>query len=292
MHSIVEGKIDNFADNRLLFERMENILMLRLANKPKDEIIRNQLAICKRQQGKLDEVRRLYSDLHTDFPQNPDYYFSTQALNGRLEGIMPKEIKALSLSPLVQWPDFLPPTTIQETLDYMCQHQKEFHLAKLMNKNGKARSDKSIRNNTDLNLKGHSLKGVVRERIRKNIPTLTRQLGLQAFEVSHIEVQLRAYHRGQYFRTHQDGGRGRLINFVHFFYPEPKRFTGGDLVIFDTDTKSSTFNHSFTRIIPKHNHIVFFPSNYYHAVLPVDPQDDDFLSGRFVINGHIRVAEI
>lgn len=290
MHSTIVDEVDVFAGNLQLFERMEAALEMRLQIVLDDEKLRKQLAKCKRQLGKLDEAQALYKNLHLDVPENPDYHFAAMALKGALEGSLPNGITSPNPSPIIGWYDFLSTSTIKETLDYICEHRDEFLPAKL-NKNGKDHYDASVRNNTDLSLKGHPLKINIQQRLRPHIPDLTRRLGLQPFVAEKIKVQLRAYHHGQYFRTHHDSTKGRVINFVFFFHPEPRCFAGGDLVIYDTDIKSSTYNNSFSRIIPKHNYIVFFPSNYYHAVLPVETKDDDFLSGRFVINGHICMKE-
>ena len=284
---IGEG-VDDFASNLLLFDRIEAALLKRLGAQPNNQILLFQLAGCKRKQGKLVEALEYYENLHQCYPDDQRYRFTLEALRGELTNELPSTVLQPHPSPLVQYNNFLEIGTIEETLTYMCGHQADFRPAGTMDKDNKKHYETDARNNTDLSLKGHPLKKIIRQRMWEQLPDISCRLGVEPFKIGHIEVQLRAYHRGEYFRTHQDATMGRRLNFVCFFYPEPKRYSGGELVIFDTDTEKKTFSHEFTRIIPKNNQIVFFPSNYFHAVLPAMPKDDDFLSGRFVINGHVR----
>lgn len=287
--NLMEGRVDDFASNLVLFERMEVALLQRLQTKPDSETILFQLAGCKRKQGKLDEALQLYVKLAERYPENINYPYSIAALTGALNGTVLEAIQRPCICPLVEWSNFLPESTIQETITRMLQHQTNFQPAKV----GTAKNDKKgcynpdARNNTDLSLKGNPLKKIVRNLIKERLPDITQRLGLASFDASSVEVTLRAYHQGEYFRVHQDGGQGRKISYTYFFHPEPARFSGGEFVAFDTDTTTPTFNHDFTRIIPKRNSIFFFPSHYYHAVLPVETHDDDFMSARFVLNGHI-----
>ncbi|PWQ92012.1 2OG-Fe(II) oxygenase [Leucothrix pacifica] len=287
--NILDGRIDDFASSLPLFERMETALRLRLQTCPNDEKILRELAACKRKQGKLDEALEIYSSLAQQYPNRPDYPYAIAALTTALNGTVSDAINRPCLSPIMEWQNFLPEQTIQEMIRHMHEHKADFRPAEVGGgkDHEESRYNPDARNNTDLSLKGNPLKKQVRELIAERLSEMTRQLGLAPFEASRTEVKLRAYHNGEYFRVHQDGGKGRQISYTYFFHPEPQHFDGGELVLFDTDTKASSFNHSFTRIFPKRNSAFFFPSHFYHAVLPVETQDDDFMSARFVINGHI-----
>ena len=79
-----------------------------------------------------------------------------------------------------------------------------------------------------------------------------------------------------------------MINFVHDFHRVPKAYTGGELLVFDSDIQADTYTRArFTRVVPEDNSIVFFPSPYYHSVLPVHCPSGEFADSRFVINGHL-----
>jgi len=283
--NIINGYIDDFASSLLLFERIENALRLRLQSFPNDENTLRELAVCKRKQGKLDDALEIYTDLSHQYPNNPNYSYIISALTAKLAGEIPESITRPCACPILEWKNFLPEQTIQDIFAYINKHQANFRLTHVGE--GKGRYNPTARNNTHLDLKEHAVKKLIHGIITKRLSNICFFLGLRPFEASRVEVKLRAYHNGEYFRVHQDGGKGRQISYTYFFHPEPKRFEGGELVTFDTDTTTSNFNHCFTRIIPKRNSAFFFPSHFYHAVLPVQTQNDNFMSARFVINGHI-----
>ncbi|HEY9301476.1 MAG TPA: 2OG-Fe(II) oxygenase, partial [Phormidium sp.] len=78
-----------------------------------------------------------------------------------------------------------------------------------------------------------------------------------------------------------------------YFYREPKPFSGGELLIYDTQIFNSSYYKadSFQAIEPRNNSIVFFPSQCYHEVLPVTCVSQAFADSRFTINGWVRREE-
>jgi Rps23 Pro-64 3,4-dihydroxylase Tpa1-like proline 4-hydroxylase len=80
----------------------------------------------------------------------------------------------------------------------------------------------------------------------------------------------------------------RVINFVYYFHRVPRPYTGGELLLFDSDVEADTYTRArFTRVVTEDNTIIFFPSPYYHSVLPVECPSKDFSDSRFAINGHV-----
>ena len=285
---ILNGSVDDFASSIVLFEKMEFALQQRLLQSPDQEVLLSQLAACKRQIGKLNEATELYTRLAELETNSHIHQYNRLALVGGLTNKSFDTVGSVNICPMYEWSEFLPEKVVADTLEYMCEHQGDFKPAEVGGENPEdSHYDPESRNNTELSLKGYPLKKTIRKLVSERLSTISQSLGLDVFESTMTEVKLRAYHHGEYFRVHQDGGHGRLISYVYFFHPEPQRYSGGDLVLFDTDTQNSTYKPSFTRIKPKNNSVFFFPSHYYHAVLPVETQDDDFLSSRFVINGHI-----
>ena len=80
------------------------------------------------------------------------------------------------------------------------------------------------------------------------------------------------YENSDYYRSHKDAF---IFTALTWFYKEPKRFTGGDLVFSDYDLT-----------IPcEENITIVFPSNQYHVVTEVK-MDDEYLgkgNGRFTM---------
>lgn len=134
-------------------------------------------------------------------------------------------------------------------------------------------------------------------RLRKALPFVMSQLGMGLFPISRIEVQLTAHNDNNYFRFHKDNGTPetatRELTYCYYFYREPKPFSGGELKIYDRIIHNSSeySNNSFQTIEPRNNSIVFFPSNCYHEVLPVNCVSQEFADSRFTINGWVRRDE-
>ncbi|MBD2163756.1 2OG-Fe(II) oxygenase [Calothrix membranacea FACHB-236] len=133
-------------------------------------------------------------------------------------------------------------------------------------------------------------------RIKSLMPDVVSRLGLPAFPISYIESQLTAHNDGNYFKIHNDNGSPetsfREITFVYYFYREPKQFSGGELLIYDSKIINNFYvnSESFTTIEPRNNSIVFFLSRYMHEVLLVNCPSNVFADSRFTINGWVNRA--
>ncbi|MDF1655434.1 MAG: 2OG-Fe(II) oxygenase [Coxiellaceae bacterium] len=119
------------------------------------------------------------------------------------------------------------------------------------------------------------------------------RIGLESFEISGKELQLTKSQGGDYYKIHSDRGGNsksatRNMTFVYYFHGEPKGFSGGDLLLFDTHAKKKSFNAHFTRVSPINNRLICFPSDRYHTVLPVKSLVDDWQFARFTLNGWLH----
>ena len=132
------------------------------------------------------------------------------------------------------------------------------------------------------------------KRIHTVLPDVLSKLSLPSFPVSQIEAQLTAHNDGNFYKVHNDSGSPdtatRFLTYVYYFYREPKPFTGGELVIYDSRVENNYYvkAESFKTIEPRNNSIVFFLSRYMHEVLPVSCPSQAFTDSRFTINGWIR----
>ncbi|WP_168204251.1 2OG-Fe(II) oxygenase [Aliikangiella coralliicola] len=135
----------------------------------------------------------------------------------------------------------------------------------------------------------------IKSKILKLIDELFERFLIPKKAIKNIEVKLTAYGEGGFFRIHQDGffkqgNSSRFISWVYYFHASPKPYSGGDLVLFDSNCAKT--NHLFseshyTRYKPMDNQIVFFPSWFYHGVTPVKLLRPGFDSYRFAVMGHI-----
>ena len=133
-------------------------------------------------------------------------------------------------------------------------------------------------------------------KVRSLVPEVLERLRMDGIGRCSIEMSMRAYLDGGFYRAHRDNQskshRQRKLSFVYFLHREPRRFSGGDLLLHDTDTDAGSYSPGkFSRIVPLRNSIVFFPCGYFHQVTPVQCGTDDFGDGRWAVNGHVRPSD-
>jgi SM-20-related protein len=117
------------------------------------------------------------------------------------------------------------------------------------------------------------------------------RLQIAPFSLGEIELQMTVHRTGGYYKIHQDVSakrtRDRRVSYVYYFHRLPKRFTGGDLLLYDTDVQECGYTTGITRIEAVDNSIVFFPTEYFHQVTSVQCETEEFGDGRFTLNGWI-----
>jgi len=130
--------------------------------------------------------------------------------------------------------------------------------------------------------------------VRKITPKIITHLNTKNFAIGQIESQMTAHNHGNYYKIHNDNGSpdssNRVLSYVYYYYKEPKAFTGGELIIYDSKIENgfSVAAESHKIIQPTNNTIVFFPSHCMHEVLPVSCPSEYFADSRFTINGWVR----
>ncbi|BAY62724.1 putative oxidoreductase, 2OG-Fe(II) oxygenase family [Calothrix brevissima NIES-22] len=140
----------------------------------------------------------------------------------------------------------------------------------------------------------HDFSQLILQKIEAVLPEVIDKLGIPAFTSNYIESQLTAHNDGNYYKIHNDNGSPetslREITYVYYFHQEPKNFSGGELLIYDSKIANSFYVNadSFKKIEPRNNSIVFFLSRYMHEVLPVVCPSRVFADSRFTINGWIN----
>jgi Rps23 Pro-64 3,4-dihydroxylase Tpa1-like proline 4-hydroxylase len=126
---------------------------------------------------------------------------------------------------------------------------------------------------------------------------ITTRLQVPLSEFQPTKIHALVSRNGDFFRAHRDTSprNNRRITFLYYLYEAPRRFTGGDLVLYDSRThldcrnvpdSDSDFHPSlYTRLPCTDNELVCFPSEYYHEVLAVAELGDDTRGARIAING-------
>lgn len=135
--------------------------------------------------------------------------------------------------------------------------------------------------------KFESLRQLFLERIEPTLSQAFDWFGIVPPIKKNYTVQMTTHSDGDFYRTHKDTGPNhpRVLSYIYYFHKQPKAFTGGELQLFDTDTKNDCASTTFTTIEPAHNSLIVFPSEYYHQVCTVNLPSANRLLARHTLNG-------
>lgn len=131
-----------------------------------------------------------------------------------------------------------------------------------------------------------------KQALLQHLEPALKRLKHPGFAVGDIEMQITASGDGDYFRLHSDSDAKstREISFVYYFYREPRRFSGGELRLYEKRNvhgQSIPADHPQT-LSPRQDMLLLFSSANDHEVLPVRVPSQAFADSRFTINGWIH----
>lgn len=181
---------------------------------------------------------------------------------------------------------------VSRLVEHTLKHQQKFQPATVvMRGDDTPEVNERIRRALTLDDLGE-FEAAMRERVKAHLESALKRMKRQPFAVGRIEMQITASGDGDYFRLHPDtdGKDTREISFVYFFHREPRRFSGGELRIYETrqiDGKLVPADHAQT-ISPRQDTLVFFPATNDHEVLPTRVPSGEFADSRFTIAGWIH----
>ncbi len=88
-------------------------------------------------------------------------------------------------------------------------------------------------------------------------------------------TKVSAYGNGDFYDWHRDGVEDGLLTVLYMICKEPRKFTGGNLILkWDNEEKSIPFEN---------NKVLIFPRNTLHTVTNIELDSDDFYDKRFTI---------
>ena len=199
----------------------------------------------------------------------------------------------------VRLPDFLSPAEHQRLLEHALACEADFHESGIIGQHGEGAVNHEVRRSRTL--WGDGLEEIWAEmfdhRLRQVLPAVRQELSVPWFPLGQIERQLTAHGSGGFFAPHIDTGdpqvASRRVSCVYYFYASPRRFSGGELKLYDTWTTptGSTAAGTHTSLTPLDNSLVFFPSDAFHEVCPVYPESDAFADSRFAITIWFRQGD-
>jgi Rps23 Pro-64 3,4-dihydroxylase Tpa1-like proline 4-hydroxylase len=244
------------------------------------------LADIHRRRGDLGAAAVEYDRLHALGNAAPELpQFRAIFHHARAPARLPEQ--AFAPAPFVIIGDFLSRADNQALLADTVARRAAFHPTELQNADAYGEQQRTNLVSYELGAFGAALRALV----MAQLPLLCARLNLAPIDVTHIQLKLASYADGDFFRAHQDNGlthTDRVISFVYYFHREPKPYSGGDLLLYDSRFAPRAYVRSlFTRYVPQNNGAIFFPSEYFHEVEPVVTARDDFAASRFTLAGHV-----
>lgn len=209
-------------------------------------------------------------------------------------GVALMDLPGVARAECVILDEFLAPQEMEELSSYTLEREDQFSVSSVVSPTGESgMTDYSHRRSRVLMELGPHEK-VVLDRVRKVLPTVLEQLGMQEFPITRAEVQITASNDGDFFRAHCDDAQeiiaSRRMTFVYFFHHEPRQFEGGELRLHDSQSDGAypVSIGSYHSIVPQQNQIVFFPCATLHEITPVRCQSRAFADSRFTVNGWLH----
>lgn len=191
------------------------------------------------------------------------------------------------ISEYVQIDHFLTAEECDRLMNYVLRHQSEFVSTQTSTQASNYRESVVL-------YAFPEFADLISQRIHQMFPDIISKLGIPSFQISQVEAQLTAHNHGNFYKIHNDNGSPdtatRELTYVYYFYQEPKPFSGGELVIYDSKVENNYYvqAETFRTVEPRNNSIVLFLSRYMHEVLPVCCSSQQFADSRFTINGWLR----
>jgi Rps23 Pro-64 3,4-dihydroxylase Tpa1-like proline 4-hydroxylase len=225
------------------------------------------------------------SDLTTDLSRVADL-----RLRSRTSRPAPTE-RRLLVARYVRLTDFLSPAQHQKLLEHALACQAEFKELGIVGRQGEDTLNYHVRRSRTLyGARLDEIWDMFDRRLHGILPGVRKELGMAWFHLGKVERQLTAHGSGGFFAPHRDNGhaiaKNRRVSCVYYFHASPRRFTGGELRLYDTwmtPPSGSTAAATYTTVTPVNNSIVFFPSDMFHEVRPVRCETDAFASSRFTV---------
>jgi Rps23 Pro-64 3,4-dihydroxylase Tpa1-like proline 4-hydroxylase len=173
-------------------------------------------------------------------------------------------------------------------LKLMVSKQDRFCLSALVSRRSlhpgykqEKRNSLSLMNDLDV----AQISGAIESTIAAQLAAIARALQIPPFRIGATEASCVCFRNGSFFRSHFDVLRNapgkRRLSWVYYLNSEPKRFTGGNLLLESPGTDRAVLE-------PVHGKIVVFSSETVHEVTMVELDPDHFGDARFSITGFIE----
>ena len=224
----------------------------------------------------------------------PSITFTTTTAQPRMGGVAVLEPADFLPVQCVVLDEFLTLTELNTLRQYVLEQEMRFEISEVLSPGvtGGAVDYEHRRSRVLMDMSGHER--MIVDRLLTCLPRVLQKWGRDPFPISRVETQTTASNHGDYFHCHSDNGAeavaAREITFVYFFHREPKRFSGGELRIYDSrrENDNSVPTANYRTIVPEQNQLVLFASGLSHEITPVECPSGAFPDSRFTVNGWIH----
>ncbi len=257
---------------------IEKQIRKKLSDDQSNEQLITRLAENYLQQGRLEEARKLFKQLSKTGSYPLSSLYTGELKNYQLDEFLIPQVRLV--------PDFLNETELAEIWNEVFSLEQFFSPARVHDK-------------VDENLR--SAKVIFEKKIPQSSKILKRKLNelitknkdyknLLKLDVFNSQLHLSRHLNQDFLSKHRDNDGNsteskREWTYIYYFFKEPKAFTGGELLIYHTNPINHNFVQSFTRIIPKNNLLILFPSDFFHEVNQIKMESETPIKGRYTLNG-------
>lgn len=278
-----------------LWKNTEATLRQTLIKNPDDLNTLETLGQICRQQGDLESAAEAYRRLLSLYPTHQIARYLHAVFTGTALPVNSPIVLPWP-APFVRIQNFLPQCQRNRLFSLAVENQNEFKPLKVYipMEEGPVvgKYDSKFRHQVGLE-RSAEVEDIIKPRILEILPVILPRLQVKPFPIGDIVTQLSLCHNGHFGQVHRDDMDGRTkVSLAYYFHKQPKAFSGGDLLLYDTDLERRSFNRGkFTQIKPDDNTLTLYPSGYYHQITRVNCPTDAFDEGRFAIAGHIETTD-
>ena len=281
-----------------LIERAEALLRRMVAANPGDAGALLRLGDVLRGKGRLDEAHKCYRRAAALRPDDPRVRWLVAVLSG--SELPDAPASAAGAVPFVRQTDFLPPNRCSQLLSLALAERERFTPPMPTIKTPHGKVDAATRKGLILShgISDREVRPWFEPLLRSAFSDALRRLQAPEPSAYRVEMAMTAFLGGGFLAIHNDNRyrRARKLSFAYYFHRQPRRFSGGDLLLHDPDRRA------LTRIEPQHNSIVFFPPECIHEIAAVESgasngeargarsKPADFGDARFGIQGWLRLC--
>ena len=267
-----------------LLERAEAALLNTVAVNPNDAAALLRLGDVQRGKGRLDDALECYRRVVALRPDHSRASWLVAILSGEELPDAPADARPV---PFVHRTDFFPARRCSELLAFAERNRERFQPS------GYGPSLGSVGLPSPMVLSERrvteqEVQPWFEARLRSVFPEVLQRLRMPEPRKYRVDMATSAHLGGHFLTKHNDNGaprfRTRMLSFAYYFHSQPRRFSGGELLLHDGNGETA----SFTRIEPLHNSIVFFPASAAHQTTAVEDDLESFGDARFAISGWLR----